>query len=279
MKLDIRPYSNEWFELRKKTIGSTDAGIIMGTNKFNGNSPNKLMKLKLGLIEKEEANDAMKMGMELEGDARKWFEKEKKIAADEAVYISDEYSWMIATLDGDIDNDSILEIKCGAVAYEKAKDGNIISCYWDQMQHAMYVANKKRCYYVCFQLGLEPIIILIERDDLHIKKLLEKEIAFYEKWQNTIEAQDDWRATMKSVIYNNDLIKKLEAANDEMKEGLYAKFENKNVIFKDFNIIMDYANYGSTTDWSAVCEAFGIEEKDLDNFKKAKKSSYKVINI
>lgn len=279
MKLDIIPYSDEWFELKKVTIGATEASIINGTNKFNGNSPIKLLKLKLGLIEREEANEVMELGMQMEADARRWFEEKYKCKAKECVYRHDKYKYLIATLDGDIDKDSYSEFKCGAIAYSAALQGKIGQYYIDQIQHTFYVTNKKKCYLVFFQMGNEPVVKEILRDDEYINELMKKEHEFYKTWQETMVSKMEWDEKMKAIKENDEMIKNLTKVNDEYKEELYAQFEERNVIFKELGIIIQYQPAGKLTDWSKVCEEYNISKDDLEKFTKERKRFYKMVKI
>lgn len=68
----VRPKDrNEWLEERKKGIGSSDAGTIMGSSPFN--TPYNLWLQKMGKAEPFKENDAMLNGHVLEPAVAEWF--------------------------------------------------------------------------------------------------------------------------------------------------------------------------------------------------------------
>ena len=279
MKLEMIPYSKEWEKIKKISLSSTEASIINGSNKFSGNCKTKLLKLKLGLIEPEKANEVMELGMQMEADARFWFEDTYHVKAKECVYKSDMYDFLIATLDGDIDKDAYVEFKCGAVAYSKAYNGEISDYTIDQIQHSLFVTDKKECFLVFFQLGQDPIVRIITRDDKYIKDLITKELEFYDSWQSTIVRKEEWLEKMRIIKDNDDMIKSLEKLNKEYKEKLYSEFDNKNVLFEDLGLIAKYESGVKITDWKKVCERFSISDEDLEEFKKERKACYKLTSL
>ena len=68
----IRPATHEeWLEERKKGIGSSDAGTIMGVSPFS--TPRKLYEVRKGLRAPDPENDAMAEGHILEPAIAEWF--------------------------------------------------------------------------------------------------------------------------------------------------------------------------------------------------------------
>src|SRR5271166_4747574 len=99
----------EWRAWRKSMIGASDAACILGIGFL---SPFQLWEQKLGLREDQESSPAMKMGLDIEDDARDWFQAKTGIKVSPAVVIHPEYKWMHASLDGmSEDRKTILEIK------------------------------------------------------------------------------------------------------------------------------------------------------------------------
>ena len=67
----------EWLELRKKGIGGSDAGAIVGVNPYS--SAFQVYCDKKGLMPETEDNEAMRQGRDLEAYvARRFEEKERK---------------------------------------------------------------------------------------------------------------------------------------------------------------------------------------------------------
>ncbi|NHZ84358.1 MAG: hypothetical protein GWP19_00570 [Planctomycetia bacterium] len=296
MRSTIEQKSQAWFDIRKISISATDASIINGTNIFNGNSPYKLWKRKLGLLEDEYVNEKMKEGERLEVEAKKLLKEEygARIDIDVPLYISDEFDFIVASPDAIVDGNILVEIKSGQKAYEQAENGIIPKYYIDQMQHLMYVTGCKAGIYVAYRSNRPSITLELKRDDKHIQMLLEKEKEFFkylsEKMPppNNEEFKEnaDEKATLMAIELKKIEEKLLQANKDvkdlkTLKENFikhldeYTNGENTNFI--NANIKIKYYQPASYTSWADVCVAYEISTEDLEKYKKLRKGITKVI--
>lgn len=109
----------EWLLMRHKGIGGSDAGAVLGVNKYKNNV--ELWKEKTGRIIPEDISDksAVKFGKSAEAPIRELFKQDfpqYKVDYHEFyMYVNDDYPFIFATLDGEIkdenDREGILEIK------------------------------------------------------------------------------------------------------------------------------------------------------------------------
>lgn len=283
MKLSKNPQgSTAWLEERKTRVTASDASVINGTNKFGGNSPMKLWKKKLGLLDDEPLNHAMMEGSLLEEEALELFNKKhsSEFIKPPGGY-HDEYDWMMASLDGyDEDNkEYIVEIKCGVATYDKAEDGIIPPYYIDQMQHQLFVSGRKYCYYMAYRPGKVPIIMTVERDEEYFEKVFEKEKEFYDCLQKLvppgigekefIEITDqdstDYARKWKEAKENLKISMKMEK---EARETLLDLTDGGNCIFPDANVKVEMRVKKGAVDYDTVLKENGIDKKILENFRK-----------
>ena len=93
---------SDWLKWRRKGIGGSDAGAILGMNSWS--TPYRIWAEKLGMLPEQEDNEAMRQGRDLEEYvAQRFAEKTgKKIRRRNAMFMHDDYPWMLANIDRDI---------------------------------------------------------------------------------------------------------------------------------------------------------------------------------
>lgn len=284
MKTDIKPYCKEWFELRKDHIGSTDACIINGTNRFNKNSALKLYRLKKGMIEEEKANEKMIEGKELEEEAILAFEDEYGVKLEQFTYVD---GYKMATLDGEFDNKSCVEIKCGEKAYQEAENDIIQDYVYTQIQHALAVSNKQLCYNIYYRFGEKMIVKEIERDDEFIKELMKLEEKFYECLKNNIAPREfhfdkEWyddeifNGMAEIYIHHKKSAKEQEEIAEEYKKQLISLCKGENSYNPKNNMVIKKTKSFFVYDVAKIIKKFNIKLDELDDCKSERKGFYKI---
>ena len=199
-KLSILQFDNEdgWLELRKKGIGGSDAGAILGLNKYS--SPLSVYKAKVDGIVKDMSDNAnVKRGKELEDFIMtKYVQpkmKEYGYTAEkpEFMIINSDYPYLRANLDGiaksmtkpSYETSILIEIKCVSTFAEDAWDGSeycgIPPYYYAQMQHYMAVTGMRAGYLVAlFDRTWTVKWYPVKRDDAFIGKMLKTLKDFYD---------------------------------------------------------------------------------------------------
>jgi len=179
--------SLEWLTFRKTKITATDAADIMCKG-FR--SMGQLFDEKLGLREPDPMNDAMKRGLELEGEAREAFEKETGLFVFPMVITSPFHDFMAASLDGmTMEKDVAVEIKCpGVKTHMRTLKEGIPKYYIPQLQHQMSVTGLNEIYYFSYCPESETNIPPIKcyRDEVYINNLIEKERQFFELYKEAL---------------------------------------------------------------------------------------------
>ena len=179
------PYE-EWLEIRRHSIGGSEAGALLGLNPYA--SSLTLYLDKKGLSKPKETNEAMRIGTDLEEYVAKRFEEKtgKKVRKDNFMYMHDEYDFITANVDREIVGENA-GLECKTMSAFNGYDlegGEVPAYYFSQCQHYMAVKGYERMYLavLVFQKGI--FINTIERNEEFIKRMIEEEVRF---WTENIE--------------------------------------------------------------------------------------------
>ena len=139
----------EWHNLRKKGIGGSDAGVIIGKNKYKNIL--QLWEEKTGKKENNFKSSAAQRGNDLEEYIRNSYRidnPDKEILEVNKMYIHHEYDFIRANLDGEIEyqgKKGILEIKTTTIndyeIYKREWLNNIPESYLYQILHYFLVTG------------------------------------------------------------------------------------------------------------------------------------------
>lgn len=174
---------SEWLKWRMGGIGASEAPAVMDSTPFS--NPLKLWELKTGRRAPDPLNYPMKRGLELEPKARLAYEKETGIRMKPKVCLEHpEMPFIRASYDGlNIHAERGLEIKCpGRVDHGVAKQGKIPEKYLWQCVHLLMVCGYEQLDYFSFD-GSQGVVVPFKRDKSLEKKLLQKELVFWEHVQ------------------------------------------------------------------------------------------------
>ena len=185
----------EWLELRKKGIGGSDIGKILGLS--NWGSPLSVFVDKTTPVqESDEENLAMELGLELEPFLRRKFERwvakeegiEVCIRRNNFVLADDKFSYMIADIDGDFVHPTHgrtgVELKTvSEMGHVNWKDDEIPDQYYAQVQWYLMVTGYK-IWYLVYLVGNRKLgVKIIERNDEFIENMRGQAVDF---WNNFI---------------------------------------------------------------------------------------------
>ncbi len=185
----------KWLELRKTGIGGSDAGAILGLNKYA--SPLTVYMQKKG-VEGFEGNNSTEWGHILEDPIRQKAAKELdiEISTVPGMYTSIDYPFMNANLDGlcyashqvNIGGESVeglggYEIKTSTNG-DGFTDDEIPDSYYCQVQHYMCVTGLKWFILTAFFFNTKDAkhYIIKRNDDFIYEKLIPKEKEFWENF-------------------------------------------------------------------------------------------------
>lgn len=180
--LDASRDHNKWLEVRNGGLGGSDAGVILGLNKYK--SPYKLWLEKTGNEEPEDISNkpAVMAGVALEPVVAKMFENEtgKKVRKLGTV-ASNKLPFMHANIDRQVERENAgLEIKTGGSWSKRYwEEDEVPDTYYAQCLHYMAVTGAKKWYIAAWLGGENFIWKEIPRNEEDIKMLVDRETDFW----------------------------------------------------------------------------------------------------
>ncbi|EAE8028162.1 hypothetical protein BM966_15835 [Listeria monocytogenes] len=173
----------QWLLTRRQGIGGSDAGIIMGLNKYK--TAFELWLDKTGqVLPDESAGEAAYWGNQMEEVVAKEFEKRtgKKVRRSNMMYQHPEHDFMLANVDRFIvGEDALLECKTASAYLAKEWEADEVpATYLVQIQHYLAVTGKSKAYVAVLIGGNKFIWKEIERDEELINQIIAFELDFWE---------------------------------------------------------------------------------------------------
>lgn len=276
--------SQEWLEVRRGKITSTDAPIIMGCSKF-GDTPLMLWKRKSGLSPEKARNAAMQRGHDLEGEARDCFTRMTGIHVYPRVVFSDKYDFAMASFDGiDLDDTCFVEIKCpNKDDHAMAAQGMIPEAYQWQMYHQWACFPTAQAAYYFSYFNGEGILVMLDKDKDVIADLMEKEQEFYECLitgtppalteddRVTVEADFEILNACNRYLEWDKVYKEAEEQRELAKKFLVDQGDEGHVEFcinGESILTMDRVMRKGSIDWGALCKDKGISVEEQESYRK-----------
>lgn len=199
-----------WLDMRKKGIGGSDAGAIMGYNPWT--SPFALWMEKTGQIEPEDIsqNPSVQAGIRLEPVVAAWFSDETGLKVERrGMMRNKKYPWMLANIDrlipgrkNGLAEDIGLEIKTtNAFSAHDWDEDNVPNSYYLQCQHYMMATGLKGWWIAVLIGGQDFRKKFIPRNDEQIRALFEAEKVFWENYVvgGAIPPIDESQATKEAL--------------------------------------------------------------------------------
>lgn len=156
----------DWLAERRKSIGGSEIGAIMGLNKYQ--SPVSVWANKLGIVPDAEPNEAMIQGTDLEEYVAERFTRltGKKVRRCNYILRNDDYPHMHANVDRLVRGESAgLECKtASALSVSKFKGGDFPAGYYAQCVAYMAVTELPVWYLAVVVLGKEFKVFKMVRD-------------------------------------------------------------------------------------------------------------------
>lgn len=173
----------QWLLTRRQGIGGSDAGIIMGLNKYK--TAFELWLDKTGqILPDESAGEAAYWGNQMEEVVAKEFEKRtgKKVRRSNMMYQHPEHDFMLANVDRFIvGEDALSECKTASAYLAKEWESDEVpATYLVQIQHYLAVTGKSKAYVAVLIGGNKFIWKEIERDEELINQIIAFELDFWE---------------------------------------------------------------------------------------------------
>lgn len=250
----------QWLNERKKGIGGSDAGAILGVNQYK--NPVALWLEKTGQAESDPAGEAAEMGLILEPVIADLFQQRTgiKIEKCDALLQHPQFSFMLANVDRLIVGER-RGLECKNVSLRKAQewdDDEIPDTYYAQCQHYMAVTGYEGWYIAALINGNHFIHKYIPRNDEFILALIDAEQKFWHCCQNKI---------MPDCELNADVLKMLYPTSNGVSAVLPEDIAGLAIKFKVAKSLADEAEKRVEKIQVAICAWLGNAEraKSQDN--------------
>lgn len=176
----------EWLEIRKKTIGGSEASAIVGLNPWC--SPYALWAQKKGHTPQTPDNESMRQGRDLEEYVAQRFCEAtgKKVKRKNAILYNDDMPFAHANVDRMIvGEDAGLECKTTkSLNVKKFLNGEFPATYYVQCQHYMMITGYQEWYLAVLIFGTEFLWFKIPRCEEDIEALKAAESHFWSEYIN-----------------------------------------------------------------------------------------------
>ena len=203
---DDMPHEH-WLRLRKRGIGGSDAGVVMGVSPYRSILELYYDKVSEELIEDTET-ESIYWGRTLEPIVREEFAKRSGLTVHLVPYLlqNEEHTFMLANLDGAVHDPvhgkCIFEAKTSSAYKKEEWDDGIPETYYAQLQHYMAVTGWNGAYIAALVGGNEFIYRFVPRDDAYIVKLISKEQSFWNMVKMKQEPPADGSKATENYLRN-----------------------------------------------------------------------------
>ena len=215
-----------WLKDRQKGIGGSDAGAIMGVNKWKTAFQVYVEKTE-DINEVQETSEAAYWGSNLEELVAKEFTRRtgKKVRRDNRHLVHKDYPFMIGNIDRRIvGENSILECKTTSAFGAKDWEGEEIPpSYILQCQHYMAITEADKCYMAVLIGGQKFLMKEIYRDKELIDLIIAAEKDF---WTQHVEKRIPPELD-GSYAADKYLKGKYPKTNSSLEVGLKAEYKEK----------------------------------------------------
>ena len=177
--LDCEQRDQAWFDAKAGIPSTSQFGEIITPGGAPSKQATKYLYTLAGerlIGQKAESwqNAAMARGVELEGEARQFYEVVNDVEVKQVgLCFHDEKKRFCSSPDGLVGEDGLLEIKCPTlpVAVEYLLNGTLPNIYLPQCQGQLFVSGRKWVDFLSYYPGLKPLILRVPRDNVFITKL------------------------------------------------------------------------------------------------------------
>ena len=226
---------DEWLDVRKSGIGSSDAAAALGLNPYQ--SALELWLLKTGQdqdLPKDDPNDdssPMYWGSMLEHIVAAHYTKRtgRRVRKVNAVLQHPEHPWMLANLDREVvgsDEVQILECKTAGINGAKLWKDGVPEYVQLQVMHQLAVTGKRAADVAVLLGGQELQIHRIERDEAMISQLIQLERLFWDCVESrtapAVDGSDSADRALRALFPHDSS----EAVNFSEDRGMSVLFED-----------------------------------------------------
>lgn len=175
--IQVKQGSPEWHACRAGVPSASNFDMIVTSKGEPSKQAQKYMyrlagECITGTPEETYQNAAMQRGVELEAEARMFYEMTNDCKIEQVGFCLADGGWGCSP-DGLVNGDGLIEIKCPSMAVHVGYllDGKIPTDYFQQTQGQLLVTGRKWLDFISYYPAMKPLIVRVERDEEFIIKL------------------------------------------------------------------------------------------------------------
>jgi len=177
--LEMEQRSPEWFKARCGIPSASSFDKIITTTGKQSTQRKKYMLQLAGEVlsgsqEESYQNAAMLRGIELESEARSFYELTTGQSVKEVGCCIEDNNLYLASPDGLVGEDGLIEIKCPIMSTHVGYllENELPSEYFQQVQGQLLVTGRKWVDFISYYPGIKPLLIRVKRDAGFISELI-----------------------------------------------------------------------------------------------------------
>lgn len=176
--VDVDQRSTEWHRLRAGVATASNFGkLLTSTGKLSSQAESYADQLAaewlMGTTISQDQSAWMQRGIELEQEARDYYQFTKDVDVEEVGFILRDDEFVGCSPDGLVGDDGLVEIKCPAphTHINYLISGTLPGQYQPQVQGQLYVTGRQWCDFISYHPDLPAMLVRVERDDNYIATL------------------------------------------------------------------------------------------------------------
>ena len=273
----------EWLAIRKKYIGGSDAGCVIGTNPYR--SAYALWAEKTGRVEGFSGNITTDVGAYLEQFVAELWCKEtgKQVRRKNRILVNDEYPFACADIDRLVVGEkAFLEIKTTnsfEVMKQLRNGAEFPDIYYAQCVHYLAVTGFDKCYLAVLVNCREFKTYELLRDENEIRALMDAEQTFAKCISDDVPPEADGSESTTQTISDiyptsNDLSVDLSPVAEAIRNyTIYSAQEKQVAALKDeaankIKAYMGEAGKGTWEDYTVTFASYSRKTFDKDALAK-----------
>lgn len=175
--INVEQGSLEWFSCRAGIPSASNFDKILTAKGEHSKQSQKYMyrlagECITGMPEETYQNAVMQRGIELEAEARMFYEMTYDCKVEQVGFCLADGGWGCSS-DGFVNGDGLIEIKCPSMSIHVGYllDGKVPTDYFQQTQGQLLVTGRKWLDFISYYPAMKPLIVRVERDEGFISKL------------------------------------------------------------------------------------------------------------
>jgi len=167
----------EWFSCRAGIPSASNFDMIVTSKGEPSKQAQKYMyrlagERITGMPEETYQNAAMQRGVELEAEARMFYEMSNDCKVEQVGFCLADGGWGCSP-DGFVNGDGLIEIKCPTMAVHVGYllGEKVPTDYFQQTQGQLLVTGRKWLDFISYYPAMKPLVVRVERNEEFISKL------------------------------------------------------------------------------------------------------------